>query len=188
MPRKPKKTKKGSFTTPFTSTELKKYSERLRTDISIKSSNEIAKPKMAAFKITFKDQPDLVFISFQPKELGKATTRARARWSACKYFKDSMHPSFQKRDDCKAELRQTVTKRIHDFDKYGTRGKVPIPELMKHIGATFPCSICGKDNFNFEDYKIGRCFIAEGEGDINPFTDGLILCYNCYKKYINAIL
>ena len=176
MPRSNSKSIKGSFTTPFTQTDLKKLSSGLK-------SNENAKPPKIAYKITFSDQPDLVYISFQTRG-NKDTTRAKARWEATKYFRDNMHWSFQKEKNYTFEMHKTITKRLPELDKYGEKGKVPIPELMKALNTTFPCSVCGKDNFNYEDYEIGRCFLLEGEGDLNVFTQGIILCYDCYKKYL----
>lgn len=191
MQRKPKKTRKGNFTTPFTSIRLKSKVSDLLENISSKSSYEnISKEyegilsKKWALRITFKNNPDLFYISFKDKSLGRLTARAKGYWEACKYFKENAHPEFQMEWDYSARLKEAVSKRMPMFDKYSLKGKVPIPELMKHLNVSFHCSVCGKHNFTYEDYKIGKCFIVEGEGDMNVFTKGYVLCYDCHRKYM----
>ena len=135
------------------------------------------RPKKKAFLVTFKDRTDLAYITF-------ALTRGKARWYACKYFRDLLIPEFQRDKGYSAQLRFTVTKRVQNFDKYAEKGRVPIPILMKELNFKFPCSICGKELFSLKDYEAGRCFVLEGEENLNEFTEGIILCYNCYKKYM----
>lgn len=81
-------------------------------------------------------------------------------------------------------MKQARTKRIYEFDKYGENGKVPIPMLMKELDIKFACSNCHKQVFSYTDYEAGRCFIVEGEGDTNEFTEGRVLCYYCHKKLV----
>ena len=169
----------GSFQTPFSSVDLSEYTDSKEPTVAEKRQMERKKlSKGLAYKITFKDQPSLIYISFQK-------TRDKAVYEACKYFHDNFYPTFmgEGRDQ---ELKQAKAHRLQEFDKYSVEGVIPIPELMKVMGFTFPCSICGKDNFNYSDYDIGRCFLVEGEGDLNPFTKGFVLCYECYKKYIRT--
>lgn len=178
MPKKPIQTNKGTFRTPFTLIAPKESSKETEKEEPDTTGHKVA------YKVIFLDQPDLVYISFQEKG-NKERAKAKARWAATKYFKDNMHPDFQKRNDYGNELKQTRLKRIPEFDKYGAKQRVPIPELMKHLNATFPCSACGKDNFSLIDYEAGRCFILEEDGmELNDFTQGIILCYDCYKKYM----
>ena len=190
MPKEPKKTRKGNFTTPFTKIRLKSKANDLLENISNTSSYEgFSKEyegilsKKWALRITFKDDPELFYISFQDKSLGRLTARAKGYWEACKYFRESFHPDFLVKRDYDVKLKNAVSKRMPMLDKYSLKGKIPIPELMKHLNVSFHCSVCGKETFTYEDYKVGKCFIIEGEGDMNVFTQGLILCYNCYKKY-----
>lgn len=166
----------GSFKTPFTSIDLSDLSE---TTEDRKNREEMLRKKLSkgnCYKVTFKDQENLVFISFQK-------TPEKARSEACLYFRDNFYPSFMD-TGMEEEYMVSTAHRLQAFDKYSIECKVPIPDLMKELKATFPCSVCGKDNFNLQDVEIGRCFIVEGEGDLNPFTKGYVLCYDCYKKYI----
>jgi hypothetical protein len=74
--------------------------------------------------------------------------------------------------------------RLQELDKYALKGIVPIPEILRVLDVSMPCSVCKKGNFNYSDYKEEKCFIIEGEGNLNPFTKGYLLCSECYKKYI----
>ena len=130
-----------------------------------------------AFKVTFKDQPDLIYIAFK-------RLREQAIWEACKYFRDSFHLDFQRDKGYSSEMKQSHAIRVPELDEYGKKGKVPIPVLMKVLDIRFPCSHCHKQVFTYKDYEAGRCFIIEGEGDTNEFTKGRILCYYCYKKIV----
>lgn len=131
-----------------------------------------------AFRVIFKEYPELVYVCF-------TKSKEAAQWSACKYFKNSLHPAFPK--TLKLSDYPSRCLRIHAFDKYYLVEKVPIPDLMKELDLTFHCSICGQGNFTYESYKSERCFIVEGEGDLNPFTKGYVLCYQCYQKYLNNV-
>lgn len=169
----------GGFQTPFSKLDLSKYTKPKSTlaeayEQALKQ--QISKYK--ARKITFKDHSDLIYISFKP-------TKEKAIYEACKYFQESFYPTFMG-DGISEEMKHGKAHRVQEFDKYGIEGVIPIPELMKVMDFKFPCSVCGKDNFDYEDYEIGRCFIVEGEGNLNPFTKGYILCYECYKKYIQT--
>ena len=131
--------------------------------------------KHRAFKVTFKDSPDLLYFTF-------TKSRDYAKGEAVKYFKENFHPSFMGRGWRKQYLK-AVGARVPALDKYNITGKVPIPELMKHLNISFCCSVCGKEVFSYSDYEKKKCYFVEGEGDLNEHTSGLILCYNCYKKY-----
>ena len=83
-------------------------------------------------------------------------------------------------------MRNGRALRIKELDEYGLKGEiVPIPALLKATGISLPCSVCGKGKFEYSDYIDGKCFIIEGEGNLNPYTKGYILCYDCYQKYLN---
>lgn len=155
----------SEFLTPYS--ELQKEYKRILTK---------SKSKGIAFKVIFKEIPDIVYISF-------SKTKAKARADATRYFRTTMHPMFIGKD-YEHQYLNSKAFRISEFDKFSEEGKVPIPQLMENLGATFPCSICGHGNFNLQDYKTHRCYLVEGEGDLNPFTKGYILCYSCYNKYI----
>lgn len=132
--------------------------------------------QLKPFKVTFVDDESLLYIAF-------AKNKDRAKGIAVKYFKENFHPDFCGRlwRDRYNKARATV---VHEFLPYEKEQLVPIPELMKVLGVTFPCSACGKDNFTYEDYKTGRCFLMEGEGNLNVFTKGFVLCYSCYRKFM----
>ena len=170
----------GGFETPFSKVDLSKYT---KPQNYLQQAYEEALQKQyknagKAFKVTFKDQPDLIYIAFKK-------AREKAVYEACKYFKEAFYPTFMG-SGADEEMKQARATRVQELDKFALKGKVPIPELMRIMNFTFPCSVCGKDNFNYEDYEIGRCFMLEGEGDLNPFTSGYVLCYDCYKKYIQT--
>lgn len=144
---------------------------------SLKKISPKKQDKKLAFLVTFKNLNDIIYISFK-------SNRARANWDACKYFRDLLIPEFQKDKGYSAQLKLTKVRRIREFDKYADEGKVPIPELMKVLNFKFPCSICGKGMFSYTDYIAKRCFILEGEHNLSEFVKGIVLCYNCCKKYI----
>ena len=130
--------------------------------------------KLKAYMVTFVNHPHLLYLSF-------ALTADKARAQAQKYMRDTYYPTYSI-DGCPISLRETRTKRIRELDKFKHLGKVPIPDLLK-TGLTFKCSSCGNFDFDYDDYTAKKCFVVEGEGDLNPFTNGYIFCYNCYKKY-----
>ena len=132
--------------------------------------------KLKAYLVTFKDHPNLMYISF-------ALTADKARAEAQRYIRDTFYAGYSI-DGCPVSLKETRTKRMKDLDKYKRLGKVPIPDLMK-AGLTFRCSSCGSVELGYQDYAAKRCFIVEGEGDLNPYTNGYVFCYHCYKKYFS---
>lgn len=137
---------------------------------------EITMKLKKAYLITFPEYPDLFFINFNK-------SKESAGYQAHKYFENSYHPAFPKNHSF-ASIK-TKSKRLPQFDKYYNEEKIPIPELMKELNMTFHCSVCGKGNYNYKSYKDKRCYIVEGEGDSNPFTQGYILCYQCYHRFLD---
>ena len=127
-----------------------------------------------AYLIRFTHEPSAFFITFQTFQ-----TRDTGKWEACKYFHSIGHPTIGL--DCYSKARR---KRIPQFDKYRDTGKIPIEEIMS-LGASFRCGICGNHTFTYEDLKRKRCFIVRGEGEINPFTDGMVICNECRRKYFS---
>ena len=134
----------------------------------------LKKERKRAYSVVYNNIKGLLFIAF-------VTNRYKAKGEATKYFRDNMHPDFTE-GKWRKEHMHARARLVPEFDEYATSGLVPIPALMEK-GASFPCSACGKDNFKYEDYKGKRCFIVEGEGNLNRFTKGYVLCYNCWKRY-----
>ena len=162
--------------------EIRKKELRIKEEEKKKKELELRKikkkkkkKKEKAYKVIFKDQSDLIYIAFK-------TNRAKAAWDGCRYFRDMLHPDFQRDKGYSAELISTRTLRVKEFDQYNEEKKVPIPMLMKVLDIKFPCSVCHKQIFSYKDYEAGRCFILEGEGDTNDFTKGRVLCYYCNRK------
>lgn len=131
-------------------------------------------PQKKAYKVLYRDNPKLLYFTF-------AETRELAATKAFYYFRNSGYPEFIGKYD---EYFEGRGYRVQELDKFSAEGKVPIPNLMQHLGVTFPCSNCGEHDFSYNDYKKGECYIIEGDGDLNEFTKGFILCHKCYKKYI----
>ena len=134
--------------------------------------------KKKAYKVTFKNLKDLFYISFQ--EGNYQSSKYKATWEAVKYFQDNFHPVFLSEN----MLYQARICREKELDKYAKEGKIPILTLMETIGATFHCKACGKGKFDYEDYEFKRCYVTE-EFDLYPFTKGIILCKNCFNKYMS---
>lgn len=190
MPKKPRRSKwKKPSSNPFDNLNLKSFYEEQKEKEKVKkdSYSKIQKEyerilhkeiqrENRAYRVVFKNHPDLFYIAFKGSREG-------AKYEASKYFKSIFHPFFTGEDYSK-EMLQARAYRVQGLDKYALKGIIPIPELLKVTGITLPCSVCGKDHFDYSDYEIGRCFIIEGEGNLNPFTQGYILCYDCYKKYV----
>lgn len=130
-----------------------------------------------AYRVVYKNHPELLYIAF-------CGNRGSAKYQASKYFKSIFNPFFTGEDYSK-EMLQCRAYRVQELDKYALKGIIPIPALLKATDTSLACSVCGKDHFDYSDYEKGRCFIIEGEGNLNPFTKGYILCYDCYRKYIN---
>ncbi len=126
-----------------------------------------------AYLITFKDNPSLVFISFN-------TSKEKAKSEAVLYFRNIL-PEFSGHKYWEEQYIKAHRKRIPQFDKYAIRGKVPIKDLLK-LGMSFPCAVCGKHSFNFESVQNNECFIVEDGFEINPFTEGILVCTHCYYK------
>lgn len=134
-----------------------------------------------AYLVWFKDRPELNYISFQVetnKRIDRARDRARAE--ANKYLRNT-YPEFTAKQSYYDIYMMSRGRRMPQFDKYYATKRVPIKELMK-VGFTYSCAFCHEHKFSIEDYENHRCFIMDGDGAINPFTQGVLLCYNCYKK------
>lgn len=127
-----------------------------------------------AYLVFFKDRPNLFYISFQLYE-----KRHVSRLVASKYFKKIFNDRPLNQYYWSAQRR-----RIPIFDKYRDTERVPIQELMK-AGATFSCSTCGLGKYTYTDIENKKCFVIEGEGNINPFTSGMIVCSDCRRKFFN---
>ena len=156
----------SEFTEPYK--ELKQDYEEL-----MKKRMSLGTP----YRITFKGYPDLIYLTF-------AKNKDKAKYNAVKYYKENCHPAFF-RSGAEEMYRNSRANIMREFEEYSIEGKIPIPKLMEIVHLTFPCSVCRKHDFNFEDYLNNKCYIIEGEGDLNDFAKGYILCKECYKKYIN---
>ena len=132
--------------------------------------------KLKAYLVRFVDHPEYLYIAF-------ALTADKARAQAQRYIRDTFYP-FHTINGCPVSLYETRTKRMPSLDEFKHTGKIPIPNLLK-AGMTLKCGACGKYEFDYSDYKAKRCFIVEGEGDLNPYTNGYIFCHDCYNKYFN---
>ena len=129
-----------------------------------------------AYRVIFDNHPELLFVTF-------CRDRGAAKWQAAKYFKSIFNPFFTG-ENYRTGMLYSHAYRCAELDKYALEGKVPIPELLRVLDVSIPCSVCGKYDFTYSDYEKVKCFIVEGEGDSNPFTKGYILCTDCYKKYM----
>ena len=191
MPKKPRKTRKWKKPSdnPLNNIDFKSYYEETKEKEKIKGDSykklqkeyerilhKEIKKQHKAYRVVFKDHPDLLYIAF-------CGSRGSARWQACKYFKSIFNPFFSG-EDANREMLKCEAYRVQELDKYALKGSAPIPALLHALDLSLPCSICGKDHFDYSDYEKGRCFIIEGEGNLNPYTSGYILCYDCHKKYI----
>lgn len=135
--------------------------------------------RVVPYKVTFVDDKSLIFIAFEQN-------KDKAKGTAVKYFRDNFHPDFMG-SDWKKRYNKARAVVVPQFSPYIKTKKIPIPELMT-LGISFPCTSCGEQDFKLEDYENKRCFIVEGEGDLNEFTSGFILCYNCYRQYLKNTL
>lgn len=129
-----------------------------------------------AYRVVYMNHPELLYVAF-------SSNRENAKWQSAKYFKETLNPFFTK-DSYNKEMMNSRAYRIQELDKFALKGVIPIPDLLHALDVSMPCSVCGKDHFDYSDYEKGRCFIVEGEGNLNPFTQGYILCYECHKKYL----
>lgn len=129
-----------------------------------------------AWKVVYQKRPELIAVVF-------AKTNHKACWKAVKYFRENMEPEFIGKG-YDQNLKLMKVSRVPELDEYSDENKVPIPALMKVIKKTFKCSVCGKHNFDYYDYKLGNCVVVEGEGDTDTYIKGYILCSDCKKKYL----
>jgi len=130
-----------------------------------------------AYIVKYKNHPDIFYVAF-------ANNRASAKWKASKSLRDNFNPFFS-RSSCREEMLSSRAIRHPEFDKYAQEGYlIPIPKILKADKVSLPCSVCGKGHFTYSDYEKERCFVIEGEGNLNDFIRGYLLCYDCYKKYI----
>ena len=163
-----------SFTLEDLQTLIERYTEfKQQYSSNLYAIKNKHKKPLRAYTVTFKDDPSLFYIAF-------TENRYKAKGKATMYFRDViMHPDFIGKEWKKKFLLCRYKSRP-ELDQYAET-KVPIPEVLK-LGVTIPCSFCGKHYFTLDDYEKKRCFIVEGEGDINCFTRNLLACYDCYKK------
>ena len=131
--------------------------------------------KKKAYVVTYTDDPTLFFITF-------VENRYKAKGSATMYFRDNYHPAFSGQKWKTERFTKARARRIPIFDKYAREGKVPISELMK-LDISFPCSVCGRHDFNLKSYEAGTCHIIEEGVDLNIFTKGIVVCDECFRKY-----
>ena len=125
MPKKHSKVDTGSFNTPFTKLNIKPL---LNKNKALKEQSKA--PKKRAYAVTFKEYPELFYISFEDSG-DKSTHRAKAKWQACKYFKNEiMHPDFQKRNDYGDKMKASRGLRVPDFDKYAAANRITSPRTI----------------------------------------------------------
>ena len=132
------------------------------------------KRRPLCYSITYKSAPDILYIAFGKKD--------KCKGDATRYFRDNMHPAFIEKGWYKMHLEARAIRRP-EFDIYYREKKVPVAELLK-LGVTVPCAICGEGNFGRTEYDYKQCFTIEGEGDLNIFTKGFIVCKKCHDKYL----
>ena len=135
--------------------------------------NKCAPESIKAFLVSNVDFPQYIYVAF-------CETRERARAESISYVIRNFYP-FTAYDKCPVKFAKARAKRLPDFDKYRDTKRIPVLELLK-AGFELPCSICGKQKFNYGDYVARRCFIVEGEGNANEYTDGLLACSYCYNQ------
>ena len=137
--------------------------------------------KKRAYVVTYTDDPTLFYVAFE-------ANRYKAKGAATKYFRDNYHPDFSGNKWCLEKFTKARAHSFPPFNKYADECKVPIPELMRYFDISFPCSFCGKHNFTLQSHEAKTCHIIEGEGDLNIFTKGFIICNDCYKKLQESYL
>ena len=191
MPKKQRKYKwKKPSTNPLDNINIKSFydeekeKEKVKGDSYNKLQKEYEKilhkeikKQRKAYRLVFKNHPDLFYISFNK-------SRESAKYEAARYFKSIFHPFFTG-ENYSVEMLQCRAYRVQEFDQYALKGVIPIPALLKVSGISLPCSVCRKGHFDYSDWEQEKCFIVEGEGNLNPFTKGYLLCYDCYKKYLD---
>lgn len=129
-----------------------------------------------AYIVTFVDDPTLIYVAFSTNK-----EKSKVKYKAVKYFKDMMHPQFMSDESVGERFKAARPRRYPDFDKYVETERIPILELMR-LGIRFPCTHCGKGAFNRQLVNLKQAIIIEGEGNLNPFTEGIILCKKCYGE------
>ena len=68
------------------------------------------------------------------------------------------------------------------FDKYYMTKQVPIKVQLKH-GLKYKCAICrSKHEFSYEDLEKGYCHVVYDGYNVNPYTEGYVICNNCYRR------
>lgn len=191
MPKKPQRTRwKKPSSNPLNNLNLSDYIEPKKEIKKAKRDtykdledeykrilNKEIRKENKAYRIVYKDHSDLLYIAFK-------SNRASAKHESARYFQSILNPFFTG-DDYRKQMLYSRAYRVQELDKYASKG-IPIPELLRVLDITMPCSVCGKDHFSYSDYQQEKCFIIEGEGNMNPFTRGYILCHDCYKKYIKT--
>ena len=165
MPKRPRRTKwKKPSSNPLNNLNLSQYTNPQEITQEKKSDSykglqkeyerilhkEIQRENRA-YRVVYKNHPDLLYIAF-------GGNRGTAKYQASKYFKSIFHPFFTGEDYSK-EMLQCHAYRVQELDKYALVGVIPIPELLKATDTTMPCSVCGKDHFDYSDCERGRCFI-----------------------------
>ena len=155
----------SSFVEPFV--ELRQDYEKLW---------ETRKPKPPkCYSVTYKSVPDVLYIAFGTKD--------KCKGEATKYFRDNFHPAFVGKGWKKLHTEARAI-RQPSFDQYYMEKKIPIDALMT-LGVRIPCCICGEGDFGSTELEYKQCFIVEGEGDLNIFTKGLLLCKRCHDKHLH---
>lgn len=190
MPKKPRRAKwKRPSSNPLNNINLKSFYEETKEKEKVKKDSygklqkeyerilhkEIQR-EYRAYRVVYKNHPDLLFVGF-------GSNRGTVKWQASKYFRDTFNPFFAG-EEVNTKMLEGHAYRVQELDKFGLKGVIPIPDLLHALDISLPCSVCGKGHFSYSDYTEGNCFIVEGEGNLNPFTQGYILCYDCYRKYI----
>lgn len=135
---------------------------------------KMLKNKKLAYIVYFKNCPTEFFIAFQP-----CKKRDTGRYQACKYFQAIGHPVIGVNHE---SYYRSTDRRIPAFDRYADSGRVPVWELLR-LGVAYHCARCNKGPFFYEDYKNNKCFAIEDEGNLNPFTKGIIVCPECKRIY-----
>ena len=133
-----------------------------------------ATQKLKAYYITFDNHPEYTYVAF-------ALTNEKAKAEAQRYIRDTYYP-LSTIDACPVSLKEARSKRMPEFDEFKHSGKIPINRFLKE-GFKVKCCVCGKFEFDYNDYMAKRCFIVEGEGDLTPYLNGYLFCYSCYHKY-----
>lgn len=72
--------------------------------------------------------------------------------------------------------------RCPEFDNYYVTKRVPIKVQLKQ-GLKYKCAICNnKHLFSYEDLEEGYCHVVYDGYNVNPYTEGYIVCNNCYRR------